>query len=89
MSWSLFPPLPKKHLALLGWGPLRSATFSSYMHDRVEKPLETTHAHTYSRNVEVRSAKWCEFQYFVSAHSQGVQLLVQESTCTVTVFFYN
>lgn len=55
---------------------------------RYATALQTTHTHTHSRNVEVRSAKWCEFQYFVSAakreqslrertYTPG-QLLVQE-----------
>lgn len=38
------------------------------------------HTHTHSRNVEVRSAKWCEFQYFVSAVKREQSL--RESTYT-------
>lgn len=71
-------------------GLLRKATSSSSVHGGVERPLQTTHKHTYSGNVEVRSAKWCEFQYLVSAvmseqsfresgHSQR-QLLVEEGS---------
>lgn len=45
LSWSLFSVLPKS-TSPSRVGPLCKATFSSYTHDRVERPRQTTHAYT-------------------------------------------
>lgn len=83
MSRPLFCLLACKHLALLNGAAHAKAYFSVCLRGGgVEKPPKKPHAHTHtrSRNVEVRSAKWCEFQYFVSAEKREQSLRLSSST---------
>ncbi len=77
LSWSLFSVLPKS-TSPSRVGPLCKATFSSYTHDRVERPRQTTHAYTLREcGSEVSKLVWVPVFCFSSdegaASGTGVQ----------------
>lgn len=75
VSWSLFCLQPKS-TSPSSTGPLmlRHILLSACTAALKSPCKNRTHTHMRSRNVEVRSAKWCEFQDFVSAEKREPSL---------------